>query len=354
MNVSLRTELAVHGLRASPPVRRRAGAGPSDDGHWKLAQGCAATLPMAPSSPFALDDRGRLTHDGVVVDDVFVEAVDRPRFYDLSTEDGVPFDQLARLHGADVLATTVVQTCVRYTAEDTRCRFCTIEESLRAGATTQVKRPEQLAAAAKAAVELDGVRQMVMTTGTSAGPDRGAKHLCKCVRAVKEAVPALPIQVQIEPPLNLAWIDRLHSAGADAVGIHVESLDEDVRARWTPGKAELPLWRYEVAWDRAVEVFGRNSVSTYLLVGLGEDPNELVAGAVRLIERGVYPFVVPYRPLEGSLAWRDQVAAPDPAVLASVTRRVGLALASAGMRGADQVAGCAACGACSALQHAGG
>jgi radical SAM protein (TIGR04043 family) len=354
VELSLRAELAVRGVRAAPPVRRRAGAGPSDDGHWELPGGCAATLPLAASSPFALDAHGRLTRDGVVVEDAMVEAVERPRFYDLATENGVRYDQLARLHGRDVLATTVVQTCIRYASADTRCRFCTIEESLRAGATTQVKRPEQLAEVAAAAVQLDGVRQMVMTTGTSGGTDRGAKHLSRCVRAVKDAVPALPIQVQIEPPPDLSWIDRLHVAGADAIGIHIEALDRDVRARWTPGKATVSLERYEEAWARALASFGPNRVSTYLLVGLGEDPDELVAGAERLIERGIYPFVVPFRPLEGSLAHADGIGAPPPEVLTDVTRQVGAALARAGMRGRDQVAGCAACGACSALQHAGG
>jgi radical SAM protein (TIGR04043 family) len=354
MELSLRSELAVRGVRSAPPVRRRTGAGPSDDGHWRVRGGAAATLPMAPDSPFAIDAGGRLTRDGVVVEDAMLESIDRPRFYDLETADGVPYEQLARLHGGDVLATTVVQTCIRYTAAETRCRFCTIEESLRSGATTQVKRPEELAEVAAAAVRLDGVRQMVMTTGTSNGPDRGARHLARCVEAVRGAVRTLPIQVQIEPPIELEWIDRLHRAGADAIGIHIESLDPEVRERWTPGKATVPLERYEQAWDRAVEVFGANRVSTYLLVGLGEDADELVAGAARLIDRGVYPFVVPYRPLVGSLAHADGVLAPDPAALAGVTRRVGHALAAAGMRGVDQVAGCAACGACSALQQAGG
>jgi radical SAM protein (TIGR04043 family) len=152
----------------------------------------------------------------------------------------------------------------------------------------------------------------------------------------------------------LRWIDHLRAAGAQAIGIHVETLDPEVRRRWTPGKAEVPLADYESAWQRAIAAFGANRVSTYLLVGLGEDPDELVAGAQRLIAMGVYPFVVPYRPLAGSLAHRGGVPAPDPAVLADVTRRVGAALAEAGMRGTDQVAGCAACGACSALRHAGG
>jgi radical SAM protein (TIGR04043 family) len=354
MELSLRSELAVRGLRSAPPVRRRAGAGPSDDGHWQVRGGCAATLPMAPDSPFAIDPSGRLTRDGVVVEDAILEPIDRPRFYDLVTADGVPYEKLARLHGGDVLATTVVQTCIRYAEVETRCRFCTIEESLRSGATTQVKRPEQLGEVAAAAVRLDGVRQMVMTTGTSNGPDRGARHLARCVRAVKAAVATLPIQVQIEPPVDLDWINGLHQSGADAIGIHIEALDPEIRARWTPGKATVPVERYEEAWDRAVKVFGANRVSTYLLVGLGETADDLVAGAVVLIERGVYPFVVPYRPLVGSLADAEGVPAPDPVVVADVTRRVALALSAAGMRGVDQVAGCAACGACSALQQAGG
>ncbi|HET9073857.1 MAG TPA: MSMEG_0568 family radical SAM protein [Solirubrobacteraceae bacterium] len=357
MELELRTELAVRGLASAPPIRRTAGAGPSDDGHWRLAggdTGCAAAVPLNPASPFSVDAAGRLRRDGVVIEDTLVEPIDRPRFYDLRTADGVAYEQLARMHGDGVLASTVVQTCIRYTEPETRCRFCTIEESLRAGATTQVKFPEQLAEVARAAVELDGAHQMVLTTGTSNGPDRGARHLARVVAAVRAAVPELPIQVQIEPPLELEWIDRLHDAGAEAIGIHIETLDPIARVQWTPGKATVPLSRYEQAWRHAVEVFGPNRVSTYLLIGLGEDPDNLVEGARWLIGMGVYPFVVPYRPLVGSLAHGDGIPAPDPATVTEITRRVGAELARAGMRGADQVAGCAACGACSALQHAGG
>ena len=248
-----------------------------------------------------------------------------------------------------------MQTCVRYTDEDTRCRFCTIEESLNAGTTTQVKRPEHIAEVAAAAVRLDGVRQLVMTTGTSNGPDRGARHLARCVAAVRRAVPRMPpIQIQIEPPADLAWIGYLHGAGARAIGIHIESLDQAVRERWTPGKATVPLERYEQAWKEAVRVFGRNRVSTYLLIGLGEEPDRLVAGARRLIAMGVYPFVVPYRPLVGALSHADRVPAPSHELVADITDRVARELRRAGMRGAAQEAGCAACGACSSLRAIGG
>ncbi|KWX10270.1 hypothetical protein TR74_04615 [Carbonactinospora thermoautotrophica] len=67
----------------------------------------------------------------------------------------------------------------------------------------------------------------------------------------------------------------------------------------------------------------------------------------------MYPFVVPFRPMPGTLARRDGIGAPDPALVRYVTERVAALLRAAGMLGADQRAGCAACGACSLLQAAG-
>lgn len=344
---STRVDVAIAGIRLlDAPVRRRAGAGPSDDGHV-LLDGVGAAIPLNPRSPYTVSG-GRLLLDGADTG-VGVEAVARPRFYDLTTEDGVSYEKIARLHSANVLATTVVQTCSRY-AEDTRCRFCAIEESLNAGATIAVKTPAMLAEVARAAVDLDGVTQMVMTTGTSTGRDRGAAHLARCVRAVRQAVPDLPVQVQLEPPADLASLQELYDAGARSIGIHVESLDDAARLRWMPGKGSVPMAEYRAAWAEAVRVFGWNQVSTYILIGLGEDPDELVAGCEELISLGVYPFVVPYRPLAGTLAREiDKVPAPPHALVYDVTRRVAAALRRAGMLGGDQSAGCAACGACSAL-----
>jgi radical SAM protein (TIGR04043 family) len=349
-STQLRADLAVRGVRVDAPVHRRAGAGPSDDGHVLLG-GVGVALPISAVSPYEVSG-GRLLLDGADLG-LEVTPVRRPAFYDLHTADGVPYEKIARLHGADVLATTVVQTCIRYAA-DQRCRFCAIEASLEQGSTTAVKSPAQLAEVAEAAVRLDGVRQVVMTTGTSNGGDRGARHLARCVAAVTAAVPGLAVQVQCEPPADLGVLTELYEAGAVSIGIHVESMDDEVRRRWMPGKATVPLQAYRAAWAEAVAVFGRNQVSTYLLVGLGEVPDELVAAAGELIDMGVYPFVVPYRPLAGTLAVADGFGAPPTEVVADVSTRVAALLAAAGMRGADQRAGCAACGACSALTAAGG
>ncbi len=351
MTVSTRVDLALLGIRGEPPVQRTGGAGPSDDGHL-MVDGLHAAIPRNPQSPFVFDGE-RVLYDGVDVG-IEVEAIGRPRFYDLQTADGISYEKIARLHGRNVLATTVVQTCIRYD-ESERCRFCSIEESLRSGSTIAVKKPDQLAEVARAAVELDGITQMVMTTGTTGGRDRGARHLARCVRAIKAAVPHLPIQVQCEPPADLAVLTELREAGADAIGIHVESLDDDIRRRWMPGKSSVSIDEYRAAWTEAVRVFGRNQVSTYLLVGLGEDTDEMISGAKELADLGVYPFIVPFRRHAGTLAVDvDDAPAPDPAIVEKISREVARHLTLIGMAGADQRAGCAACGACSILPTVGG
>ena len=154
------------------------------------------------ASPYFVDrpdelGRSRVSRDGVTLGEVSFPV--RPRFYDLATADGIPYSKIAVLHGRDVLATTVLQSCIRYQSRTKTCQFCAIGQSLAAGRTIERKTPAQLAEVAKAAVELDGVSHMVMTTGTPPGHDRGAAILAESAKAVKAAV-ALPIEGQCEPP----------------------------------------------------------------------------------------------------------------------------------------------------------
>ena len=270
----------------------------------------------------------------------------QPRFYGLQTLDGVPYWKIAVLHGADVLATTVLQTCIRYGDRRTACQFCAIGQSLEAGRTIAHKTPAQLAEVARAAVLLDGVRHMVLTTGTPNIVDRGAAVLCDSAFAIREAVD-LPIQAQCEPPRDHAWFARLKGAGVDALGMHLEAATQEVRARIMPGKATVPVSRYLEAFAAAVPVFGRGQVSTYLLAGLGDTAAEILSLADTLIRLGVYPFVVPFVPIGGT-PLADH-AAPTPAFMRAVLGPLGRMLREARLHSADIKAGCGRCGACSSL-----
>lgn len=269
-----------------------------------------------------------------------------PRFYRLQTLDGIPYPKIAVLHGRDVLATTVLQTCIRYQSRTKTCQFCAIGQSLAAGRTIAHKLPEQLAEVARAAVLLDGVKHMVMTTGTPPTPDRGAGVLCDSAFAVKAAVD-LPIQAQCEPPDDDAWFARMRASGIDSLGMHLELVTPELRARLMPGKASVPLERYMQAFAAAVPVFGRGQVSTYILAGLGDTKEAILSMAERLIALGVYPFVVPFVPISGTPL--ESHPSPDPAFMHAILQPLGAMLWAAGMRSESVKAGCAKCGACSAL-----
>jgi radical SAM protein (TIGR04043 family) len=342
-------ELQSVGLRVEAKLEtRKGGAGPTDSGMLWI-EGVAVTVPtvseQARSSPYVLksEDAGfGIYRDGVRMADA--TGAPRPKFYDLVTEDGVPYWQIGLMH-LDSFASTVVQTC-SYWATPDQCAFCGIELSLQAGRTIVKKSPAQLAEVALAARRLDGAVDATLTTGSSNGIDRGARYVAKCGNAVKESS-GLPVEVQFEPPRDLDVINEVHGLGIDSVGIHVETFDPAVLARVAPGKARTGIEAYFAAWERAVSLFGAGQVSTYVILGMGEDVELTVAGCRRAIDIGVYPFVVPLRPVAGSLM--QDVQPPSAAYTNSVYQRVASYMTLRGMNAGMASAGCARCQACSAI-----
>ncbi len=342
---SLIMDLQSLGLRVEAPIEtRRGGAGPSDSGMLWI-EGVPVTVPSQSESPYVLkaeDDGHGIYRDGRKM--ASAAASRRPRFYDLTTADGIPYWKIALLH-LDSLASTVVQTC-NYWGNADQCGFCGIGLSLGAGRTIVKKTPAQLAEVAVAARNLDGAVDVTLTTGSSAAPDRGARYVAQCGHAVKRAS-GLPVQVQFEPPRDLAVLQEVADLGIDAVGIHVESFDPAVLATVAPGKARTGIETYFRTWERAVALFGAGRVSTYVILGMGEDPEVTVEGCRRAIDIGVYPFVVPLRPVAGSLM--ADVPAPARTYTEPIYRKVAAHLALRGMSADDAGAGCARCQACSAM-----
>ena len=346
----LLTRLQSLGLRTGKDfVSRRGGAGPAEGGAVAVG-GYAVMVPA--SSPFAAESPFELReHDGgpwIFENDqplAPAELIPRPGFYHRKTADGLPMNRTALLHGRDCLATTVIQTC-RWWPEQTRCRFCGIELSLQGGGTSARKSPAALAETAAVAKRLDNASHVVLTTGSTHPPGGEIEHLAACARAVKDAA-GLAVHVQFSPPAGREVMERLRGAGVDTVGIHLESWDPEVLARQAPVKAAWGLAEYERAWLEAVDVFGPNQVSSFLIAGLGEGPESLVEGADFMADRGVFPFIVPLRPIPGSLL--AGARPPDPGLMAEVYQRTAEILGRQGLSSAQSLAGCVRCGACSAL-----
>ncbi len=344
-------ELQSVGLRIEADLKmetRKGGAGPSDAGMLWI-NGAPATVPTGASyvaaSPYALrqNDDGFGIYRGTVR---VAEArpAPQPNFYRLQTADGIPYWKIALMH-LDSLASTVLQTCTYWGTSD-QCQFCGIGLSLSEGRTIAKKTPQMLAEVAVAAKELDGAVDATLTTGSTATPDRGALYVGKCAKAVKEAA-GLPVQVQFEPPSDLDVINRVRDMGVDSVGIHIETFDPAVLARIAPGKARWGIDGYFAAWRRAVEVFGAGQVSTYVILGMGEDPAVTVEYCKRAVDIGVYPFIVPLRPVPGSIL--GDSAPPPREYVESIYKKVLPHMLRRGMTSGGSAAGCARCQACSGM-----
>ncbi len=348
----LLVELQSLGVRvidetSGPLPGRLGGAGPSD-ALFLWVRGLPLTVPShagyVSASPYTVRVEGKrasLYREDELVGPVTLPP--KPRIYDMETADGVPYWKIALLH-LDSIASTVVQKCIYWDTPE-QCGFCGIELT-RGEQTIPVKTPAQLAEVCTAARDYDHAVDVTLDHGFVEPPrPRRDLHLAlrgRDQRGVRDADPG---------PVRAAR--RSARAGRGARGRRrrgrhpPETFDPEVLARVAPGKAQCGIEGYFRTWERAVDVFGRGSVTTYVLLGMGEREELIVEGCRRAIAMGVYPFVVPLRPVPGTLMADN--APPDPDYVARIYAEVAAMLSEAGFDHLDAKAGCARCQACSGL-----
>ena len=348
---TLKVELQSYGLRI-PDSRniRRGGAGPTGGIHLRLLPDTDANVPVVgnfvKSSPYYLDQiNGEhwIFRDDVAV--VQVELMGNGKFYNHKTSSGISMQKIGLLHCPTTFATTLLQTC-DFWNDERRCKFCGIELTLKDRSTVGFKNAKALVETIQLAKELDGISNIVFTSGVAPDEERALEKYAEICSEVKKQT-GLPIQLQIVPPEDLSWLQRLKSSGVDALGVHIETFDPEVFEKITPGKAMIGLDKYIETWKEGVNVFGRWSVSTYILVGLGEKLETVIDGAELCAEIGVYPFIVPFRPIEGTPM--GNVKPPKVEVMEYVYSEAAKILSKYEGGSKSSVAGCVSCGECSVL-----
>ena len=347
LDVALKIELQAHGARAPGGLSARAGGAGPADGITLFSGGIAVSVPTgglyASDSPYSIEAApgGRA---GVFLKERHLcdaELAGEPAFCGMRTPGGVSYGRIALRHGRDGIGSTVVQSCSR-TADS--CTFCAISASSRSGATTARKSPEELALVS-AAAEAEGYSHVVLTTGTTSTVDAGIPYLLDCAAAVKSST-GMMVHVQFEPPADPGLIDGIATV-SDSAAINIESFDEEVRARVTPGKAATATGRYAQAWRRAVRAYGPGQVTSFMIAGLGESPASVIEGARLLVSLGVYPFIVPLRPLPGTPLERERP--PGAAYMSGIYEEAADIVGTAGIEASRVLAGCVRCAACSAF-----
>jgi len=353
MNLSptiLKIELLCLGARAAEDIDRgrKGGAGPAGGQYFVLPSNLVVNIPLqgrfVENSPFTIsrDDKGYSLYKNQKFL-TKIEIVPRPRFYDKVTSDGTPMWKIALLHGRDCLASTISQRCV-YWRKNKQCLFCGIELSLNYGTATEFKTPQQLSEVASEAVQEGVAKHVTLTTGTLASPDKGAVILAEATHRIKKDT-GLPVHVQLEPPADLKYIELLHKAEADTIGIHVESFDPEVRSRVCPTKPTMDS--FVSAWEMAVDLFGAGQVSSMIIAGLGESDESIIQGAEILANMGVVPLLVPLRPIIGTPL--GNARPPSPKRMIELYKRLGEILRTSKGNVLENKAGCVRCGGCSAL-----
>ncbi len=350
----IKTELQSLGIRIPSSTGkgsrvRRGGAGPAE-GTTLVLGGTPASVPtlsaFVSASPFRLERcRGRWAlFRGDEPVDLAVTVPSEPSFYGKSTAEGVPYRKIALMHGVDCLASTVLQSCT-YWETEAACRFCGVGLSWKSGKTLLRKKPGQLAEVAVEARKA-GARHVTLTAGSTKDRRLESELFRDTAQALQRAA-CLPVHVQLMPPVKARQMEVLREAGVASIGLHLESFDPAVLRRLAPCKASIPLADYLATWKEAVRVFGRNQVSSFLLMGLGEDPQSLLEGCDRLASIGVYPYLVPFRPIPGTPLARQEPIRPERA--AEIYREASRILATHGLDWRLVRAGCVRCRGCSAL-----
>jgi len=328
---------------------RKGGAGPSE-GHVVVIKNRFLNVPtqswFVDASPYSIrqqDGAFMLYNEEQPVGMIHLPT--RPQCYDINTPSGVPLEKIALMHGRDCLASTVYQNCVYWNTEE-QCAFCGIGISLANNATVQEKNPEDLGFAAAKARLHDGATHVTLTTGIWPDEKYGLEHLISCIKSIKLHA-ALPVHVQICPPENLHDLEKIKEAGAETVGLHIESYSMEILQKNAPWKARVGLAAYLSCWQRAVDIFGKNQVSSFLIAGMGEGPESILEGAEIMGRLGVFPYLLPLRPVPGTPL--EGLKPPSPDKMEYLYEQLCGILKHYGLSSQQSKAGCVRCGACSAL-----
>ncbi|TFG15114.1 MAG: radical SAM protein [Promethearchaeota archaeon] len=275
--------------------------------------------------------------------------VPNPEYYNpkFKTTDGIEMKKIALVHGIDCLASTIYQKC-KYWACGEACKFCGIELSLKYNTTIEEKNYQQMNEVIAQAKREGRCNHMTLTSGTEDSVDKGIKRYIELLRGIKAENPELPLHIQIEPIEDLFYINQLKEAGADTIGIHIEILDEEIRKIITPGKANIPYELFEKNWNHALDIFGKNQVSTFILTGFEDPYEDFLLDLEKIVSLGVIPFITPVRSIPGM----KDLPTTNYNILMDKYIRAAKMMKEYGVNPLENKAGCVRCGGCSAIKEA--
>ena len=273
------------------------------------------------------------------------EAIIAPDWYSERVGD-FKITQILTAHNRQ-LAGAVYEDCALF-ALGRECKFCVINRSLQEKSPALVNKTGGLIVSALEKIPVEDYGGLTLNGGMTLKAGRGMERIVPIVEEVSAKYPSLQVAVEITPPADLDWINRMADAGAASLMMNLETWDGGIRAKLIPGKNEYcPKESYLAAFERAIKVFGPGRVSTCFVVGT-ESIESLKKGISAVIGMGVMPSPLAGRyfeeiadyPFAPNVNWRDFLDIVNFASAEAVRL---------GVKTTDKV-GCFACGMCDLLK----
>ncbi|MDR7667047.1 radical SAM protein [Methanosarcina sp. Z-7115] len=215
---------------------------------------------------------------------------------DFSPLRAVPEDEhVVVMKGDDVIARGVLERPLCHCPEQAYitlsekcvydCQFCPVPKMQ--GEIKDSAKVLQMVAEAHATGELKAIS---LTSGVAVSPKKEVQRAVDIIKQLTREYD-LPIGVSVYPTTGSS--EELYSAGACEVKYNVETMDPKLFRRFCP---DLSLYTVLDALDTAVNIFGRNRVSSNFIIGLGESDEIVRKGIKHLTDRCIIPILRPISP----------------------------------------------------------
>lgn len=232
------------------------------------------------NSPYAIDHQdGKfvITEEGdIVCDNVFF--AQKPKYYDMKTEDGTSLPAIVNTGGSNILFCTFNKYCEMWNTGD-ECLFCDINWRFRDQCTSVEdvvarKDPKVITEAFRLIRALDPRMWMTLISGgTILGRYRGESEIefnVKRLNAVREGCGGIwiPACFQVAAQDDEGW-KQIHETGVPSIQPNIEVWGRNLFERICPGKAKF------IGWDnwinrtiRAVDFWGVGKVAPNFVLGV--------------------------------------------------------------------------------------
>lgn len=288
-------------------------------------------------SPFVIKERNKAFE--LFNNDHFISKIDVLPLPEWCSEyvEGYRIGDYLRPHSNHCIACWPYLKC-NYCALGKQCRFCSMGDYKIKTILPETVVGEMI----KVAIFKNPHYEVALSGGTCHEPDHSIIYFSKICEIARQNN-AEYISVETAPPNELFYIDELKKSGATAIIMNLEVADEELRKKICPGKASISQLHYLYAYERAVKIFGVGNVSCVLIAGI-QNAEDIINKSAELINMGVVPTIIPFKPLDGCNMREHHITNPDELIL--IATEVDKLLYKHNLAASNQK-GCTKCNGCS-------